>query len=367
MLYAAIKNTILFIAVALIPVVILDATAEKWLFSNISYTNSAAFDQKLSAMQHKGDDWDVLFVGSSEVRWGINPEVFDSEVHALRPDLNLKSYNIGLDGFSPGLMHPLLSVPDFVKDRKRPRIVFIGLNLAESVGVTRLEYAPGACGQLQKPILTSPFARDARVSKICDDPFSWSNWVEFVSRRVPLIRYRSQVRALLFQELPDPLSADITDRGFHPHPPDEDHVAKFWADQDRMREEEPERYAPLPSAYWNGAVAPGGFLDEFVQLGERRGWKIVYFHLPTNPNFFEAFEKEETVANNQNLMLEWVERSGEVFIDLGIRYDYDREMDFADFRHLSGRGADKFSAELARAFISSDELNKAVNIFSEQK
>lgn len=33
MLFAAIKNTVLFFSAALIPLLVLDATADKWLFS----------------------------------------------------------------------------------------------------------------------------------------------------------------------------------------------------------------------------------------------------------------------------------------------------------------------------------------------
>lgn len=335
------------------PLLALDLTAQKWLFSKVSYTNSPAFDQKIRAMQSNGDNWDVLFVGSSEVRWGIDPEVFDASVRAAVPDLNIESFNIALDGFSPGLMHPLLSSPEFVPDREKPRVIIVGLNLAESIGATRLEHAPGACGQLQKPILTSPFARDAGISIICSEPVTLENWVESLTYALPLLRYRAAIRAFLFGELPDPLSDDITARGFHPHPPDPDHNAKFWADQDRLREEEAYRYAALAPEYWANAIEPGGFFDEFVQLGERRGWHVVFFHLPTNPNFFEGFEKTDTVALNQQLISKWVERSEGVFIDLGIKYEYDRQEDFADFRHLSARGAKKYSAELATAFVES--------------
>ena len=341
---------------ALIPAWALDLTVDQWLFSKISYTNSPAFDQKLEAMQVEGEQWDILFVGSSEVRWGIDPETFDAEISANIPDIGAKSFNIALDGFSPGLMFPLMQTPRFVVDRERTRIVMVGLNLAESVGVARLEHAPGACGQLQKPILTSPFARDAGISIICETPTAWNNWAERLTRALPLVRYRSAIRAYLFREYPDPISEDITPRGFHPHSPDADHVVKFWADQERMREEEAHRYAPLPPSYWESAVAEGGFLDEFVQLGETRGWHVVFFHLPTNPNFFEAFEKTETVEQNLRLIQQWQERTGGVFIDLGIKYEYDRQADFADFRHLSAAGAKKYSAELAGAFSSDADL-----------
>ncbi len=356
MFLSAIKNISIVLAGVIVPTLVLDFTAQHWLFSKVSYTNSPAFDQKIDAMQSSGDEWDVLFVGSSEVRWGIDPEVFDASVSAAVPDLNIDSFNIALDGFSPGLMFPLLSSREFVPDRDKPRVIIVGLNLAESVSVTRLEHAPGACGQLQKPILTSPFARDAGISIICSEPADGRNWFESLAFEIPLLRYRAAIRAYLLGELPAPLSNDITARGFHPHPPDPDHSEKFWADQDRLREEEAYRYAALPPEYWANAIEPDGFFDEFVQLGERRGWQVVFFHLPTNPNFFEGFEKAGTVALNQQLLSTWVERSDGVFIDLGIKYEYDRQEDFADFRHLSARGAEKFSAELARAFVENETL-----------
>lgn len=360
-------RTLLYLVVALIvgiiaPVYLLGATAQSWLFAVVSYTNSAAFDHKLYAMRSRSQRYNTIFVGSSEVRWGIDPIKVDQAFAEVAGENFMNSFNFGVDGFSPGLLYPILDQGDVIPDDGGPRVIVLGLNFAESIGISRLEYSPGACGALQQPILTSPFALDRAINIICEDPDE-VNLSTSLLRQVPLFRYRKAIRSLLVGQESPGLSPDITAEGFHPHPPassEGDYYGEFNARQPQMRIQEPERYEPLPAFFWEAATSEGGFLDTYAEFADERGWTLVFLHLPTNPYSFDTFDKVETVETNVALMEAWAARSGGVFIDLGVKREYDRNEDFADFRHLSGRGAEKFSLELGRALAQEATVVDAV-------
>lgn len=350
-----------------VPVYSLGETADRWLFTRVSYTNSPQFDAKLAALKANADEWNLIVSGSSEVRWGVNPDKLDEAFNSTANGVTVRSFNLGLDGFAPGLTYTLLKHGRILGESDQPRFLLIGLNLAEPIAIVSLEYAPDSCGELKKPILTSPFAIDTGLNVICEDPEDLS-LSESLLRRIKLLNYRKPIRALVTgQELPE-LSSDITGRGFQPYPPaGADYYVTFEADQERMRREEPERYASLSDHIWPHAAAEGGALDEFLALGEELGVTVGFFFLPTNPVYFDTFGKNETVEENRRLMRQWADSRSAIFIDLGVKREYDPNVDYADFRHLSGVGADRFSSEIGEALAQNAEIKALLTSKSEHR
>ena len=342
-----------------VPVWILGATAEHWLFNRVSYTNSPAFDAKLRALS--AGSWNIVATGSSEVRWGISPDDLDAGFAERPGGPAAHSFNAGLDGFSPGLMYMLLKNSKIIPQGSGTKVLLIGVNFAEPVSVGHLSYTPGACGDMQKPIFESAFGGDNGLNIFCKEsnPLSPVALIE----RIPLFRYRKAIRDLLTgQETARPDTRDHPN-GFHAHAPassEGNYYSVFEADLPRMRQSEPERFTALDPGNWQESVSEGGMFESYRLLAKERGWLPVFFVLPTNPVFYRAFGREQSLAENIALIRQWSEQTGTVFIDLGIKEDYDPLNDFADFRHLSESGAKKYSRELGRALAADPRVSAAL-------
>lgn len=351
------------IALALLICVLALAAAEWWLrghlFRHVSYSNSASIDRQLHD-RDTGGPWTTLFVGDSEVHWGIDPVAFDA-AFASR-GVRVRSFNHAFDGFGaswwPQLLPALLREPSL----REVRTVVVGVQL---IDLHRVIGASGTdCGALQRPVLTSPLAVDLGVDGLCRS----RSWDAALGRRLFddlwTVRYASAVRTLLLPGAffaPTALqlnsrSLPATDRGFQPHRTLEQDKAAYAEELRRWKAQfEPGRdFVPLAPGAWADLVAPGGFFDQLQVPVAASGRKLVLFALPTNPEVIDTFGRRADYLANSRLLARWAQEHGVQYVDLGIQDRQDADRFFSDMRHLSGVGAAIYSSQLGAALVPTE-------------
>lgn len=354
-------RALVIVAGILVPLALGEWYVRSSLFDKVSYTNSISLDSQLESIR-SGGDWNTLFIGSSEVRWGISPADFDraaNEVFAEEQSA-VRSFNFGIDGFSPGLAYRVLEQLPVKTLFPELSVVIVGVNLAETNYISDSGYQPGACGALQKPVLTSAFGRDYDLTNICTED-SFGARVSAVFEHSGVMRHRQSLRdALLGRSTADfiPMQSNGLPHqpdGFQPHLSLAESRANFQSSWDRVlleKEEYPERFAPLAADVWEGIVNDHQFFDRWVALGEQVGVKVVFFALPTSPMFYEAYERRDNYTHNSALLRDWSKATGGHFLDLGIQDQLDVEHHYSDHRHLSQYGAPEYSARLGHAYAT---------------
>jgi len=333
--------------------------AEVWLRGNlfryVSYSNSESIDVQLRDRDREGP-WHMLFVGDSEVRWGLNPEQVDRGL--TEGGATARSFNHAFDGFGASwwtvLLPRVLQSPALAD----VQTVAIGVQMIEVHQV--LTPTRDHCGALQRPVLTSAFGIDNGLDGLCQS----RAWDSQLGRQMfaPLwsVRYASAVRTLLMPEAVSvtPMlqfnsrKAGKPLRGFQPHRSIEQDEKEAYAEFGRWKAQfNPERdFNPLPPQAWEQMVAEGGFFDEVNSIVSRSERRLVLFALPTNPLAIDTFQRRADYARNSRLLSQWAANQRVTFIDLGIQDRPDAAMYFSDMRHLSGYGAADFSLRLGRAF-----------------
>ena len=334
------------------------AAAEWWLrgnlFRHVSYSNSENIDHQVRA-RAEGAPWSAIFVGDSEVRWGIDPEVIDEAFR--QAGVPMKSFNHALDGFGaswwPRLLPKLLREPSL----REVETVIVGVQLIDqhrTVSESGID-----CGALQRPVLTSPFAVDLRVDGLCRS----RSWDAQLGRELFgelwTVRYSSAVRSLLLPSSAFRTSGlqmnsrklDAPHRGFQAHRTVAQDRA-IYADELRRWKAQyvPERdFRPLPEGAWDRQVAPDGFFDELLASVQGSGRKLALFALPTNPEVIDTFGRRADYQANSRLLRQWAIAHGVIYVDLGINDRPDADEFFSDMRHLSGTGARIYSGQLGDA------------------
>lgn len=347
------------VAATLLLCLALLAAGEYWLrgnlFRHVSYSNSESIDAQLRSRDGEGP-WDIIFVGDSEVRWGIDPVAIDEGFR--EGGRAVRSFNHAFDGFGaswwPRLLPPLLAEPSLAG----VKTVVVGVQL---VDLHRTVDASGlACGALQRPVLTSPFAIDLGVDGLCRT----RSWDAALGRRIfsPLwtVRYSSSVRNVV---LPASVFAppaglqfnsrklEAPYRGFQAHRTIAQDQAIYDAEFRQWKAQfDPQKdFRPLPAGAWNALVAPGGFFDQLRASVEGSGRKLALFALPTNPVVIDTFNRREDYASNSRLLAGWAAAHGVPYVDGGINDRPDAAEFFSDMRHLSGTGARAYSRQLGQA------------------
>jgi len=346
----------LFLALALCLLVL--AGAEAWLhrhlFQHVSYSNSASIDAQLRE-RDSGPRWRMLFVGDSEVHWGVDPEQVDAGFRdAGRETL---AFNHAFDGFGaswwPSLLPGLLEAPAL----REVDTVVVGVQLTDYLRLMRPSGED--CGGLQRPVLTSPFAVDLHADGLCRT----RTWDAQLGRDLFgglwTVRYASAVRTLLlpqaFFSSPHLALNSRSDgpprRGFQPHRTLAQDKASYESEFRRWKAQfDPERdFQPIAPGAWQKLVVDGGFFDALQQTVERSGRRLALYAVPTNPVVIDTFHRRANYAENSALLAAWAARRGVVFVDLGLQDRPDADQYFSDMRHLSGVGARDFSRRLGRA------------------
>lgn len=333
--------------------------AEAWLrvnlFRYVSYSNSESIDVQLRARDRDGP-WQILFVGDSEVRWGVNPEQVDRGL--TEGGANFRVFNHGFDGFGASwwtvLLPQILQSPTLAD----VQTVAVGVQMI----TTHQLFTPSMrhCGALQRPVLTSAFGIDNDLDGWCQ-PRAWDSQLgRKLSAPLWSVRYASAVRTMLipqafsvttmlqFNSLKDgePL------RGFQAHRSIEQDEKRAKAGFGRWKAQfDPGRdFKSLPPQAWEKMVAKGGFFDELNSIVSGSGRRLVLFALPTNPVVIDTFQRRSDYVRNSSLLSQWAVNKKVSFIDLGIQDRPDAALYFSDMRHLSGYGAADFSLRLGRAF-----------------
>jgi len=348
-----------------LPLLALEWFVNNRLFDSVSYTNSISLDRQIAALDNRSD-WKIVFIGSSEVRWGISPLDFDKGVleasqGSLKP---MPAFNFGIDGFSPGLLFRVLELGDFRSYFPEAEVIMVGINLAEQNFIADRGYQPGACGAMQRPVLTSSFGKDWQVDSICTSP---EKMVRFASpfEWLGIFRYRSSLREYLLRKQDEdfiPMQSnglEHTLRGYQPHRSIDEARRNFELSWDRRLEEKrlhPERFAPLDEEIWPRMINDHRFFSRWVELGEELGVRIVFFALPTSPLFFRLYDRRKDYARNSKLLRAWAEAAETKFLDLGIQDQLDVEHHYSDHRHLSQYGAPDYSYRLGAAWASTAAL-----------
>lgn len=335
-----------------------------YLFRYVSYSNSESIDRQLKERDSRAD-WSVLFVGDSETRWGVNPEVFDAEFKAV--GARSLSFNHAFDGFGaswwPRLLPTLLREPAL----RKIEYVVVGVQM---VDVHRQVLASGEdCGALQKPVLTSSFAKNLGVDVLCSDQ-SWdARLAQELFGSLWFVRHASSVRDLI---LPD-FTASVHElrfnsrksgesiRGFEPHRSIVDDWETFHGEFERWKAQynAESDFRPLPENAWNKLTSKGDFFDQLNDTVKKQGKTLVLFALPTNPLLIDTFKRRADYNSNSNLLLTWARTRQVVFVDAGIQDVDDPEAYFSDMRHLSGEGARRYSQWLGRMLAKEGVLQSS--------
>jgi len=337
------------------------------LFRHVSYSNSESIDRQLRE-RNTGTDWNILFIGDSETRWGVNPEEMDNTFSSY--GLNVRSFNHAFDGFGaswwPRLLPRLLEQPAL----KNVEVVALGVQLIDSHRV--VSESGEDCGALQKPVLTSPFAKDLGVASVCRSQ-SWDAELgKTLFGHLWIVRYSSAVRALILPQIMigqgqlrfnsrkdgEPI------RGFEPH-------RSIAQDRDTYNQEferwkaqyQPDRdFVPLQKTVWTELTSPSGFFDQLNETVRSSGRALVLFAVPTNPVLIDTFNRREDYLRNSQLLQDWAAKRGVVFVDAGIQDVDNSDIYFSDMRHLSASGARQYSQKLGQLLASKGVFkNHAMN------
>jgi hypothetical protein len=345
------------ILLALALCVLLLGAGEAWLqhnlFRHASYSNSESIDAQL-VERDAGARWRTLFIGDSEVRWGVDPAQIDAGFRDVGAET--VSFNHAFDGFGASwwavLLPKLLSAPAL----ESVDTVVLGVQLTDA---HRFFEDPSAeCGSLQRPVLTSAFAVDIGADAFCRS----RSWDAALGRGafdfLWTVRYAPAVRSVL---LPDALFAPErlqfnsrksgpSRRGFQGHRTIAQDLREYEAEFGRWKAQyDPGRdFKSLPPEAWEQMVAAGGFFDRLNETVVRSGRRLALFALPTNPAVIDTFARRGDYARNTKLLAHWAARHHVTYVDLGVQDRPDANEYFSDMRHLSLVGAIDFSRRLGQ-------------------
>jgi len=346
------------ILLAMVLCVVLMAASETWLRNNlfryVSYSNSQSIDEQL-LQREAGAHWKMIFVGDSEVRWGVDPAQIDAGFRDV--EASTLSFNHAFDGFGASWWTVLLPKVMRAPSLSGVETVVLGVQLTDSHRL--LTDTGGECGSLQRPVLTSPFAVDIGADSLCRS----RGWDAELGRELFgglwAVRYAPSVRSLLLPEflfqdnhLPyNSRKAGLARRGFQGHRAIAQDLNEYEAEFARWKSQYvPDRdFKPLSPEIWDGMVATGGFFDELNEIVARSGRRLALFALPTNPAVIDTFQRRGDYERNTNLLAQWARRNHVTYVDLGLQDRSDWTKYFSDMRHLSAVGAENFSRKLGQA------------------
>ncbi len=366
------RNVLKVLLLLVVPLAALELTVPHWLFEHVSYSNSASIDSQLKALGQR-DDWNVLVIGDSEVRWGVSPTALD--VALAQQGVRARSFNLAFDGFGGSLWAGMLPHLDLARLAPNLRVLMLGVQLIEGHSLIELDrHQPGVCGALQKPVLTSAFALDHGLARACraDD---WKRpLIEGAELTSALVRYRQPLRALMLGS-GGPLAMNSSGLephadGFQPHRSIAENRGEFEKDYQRFladRQGNASAFEPLAEGVWPGLVRQGGYFDHWRRLAADRGLTLVLFAVPTNPMLIDAKNRRADYLRNSGLLSEWASVHQVPYVDLGIRDQVLRDEHFADHRHLSQYGAPAFSSALGELLGRSPGLRAALGAPPEQR
>jgi hypothetical protein len=317
----------------------------------LSETNVDIFDQKVKLFRSV-DKVDAIFIGSSEVLWGIDPQAFNEAAGG-----NYTSFNWGLNGMVSSRYLRLLPYLDqYVGLTSKAKHVFIGINFREdSQPLPTKGEDCETMGDLEKPVFFSPFAVDTNLKpNVCKQSLRQQLIAPF-EKALAVVRYRSELREILFHgvKIPTLDSLNLTTAGFHYRLPLKDDEKELNLTEEWFKD--PKNKAKL-STKVQDLISAEGTYTKLLEYFKNKGVQVTFFVDGTNPRQLKFWDAEENFASDSKVIAEWANSNGASLIDLGILNHFDPLADFADRRHLSSRGAKKFSSQIAEVFSRQKSL-----------
>lgn len=349
----------IILLLTMVPFLGLEWFARSGLFSLASYSNSETVDLKVTELKTR-TDWKAIILGDSETRWGLDPAALEQAFPGgtLTPALNF-----AFDGFGGGLWSVMIGHFDWKTLAPDLKYLMVGVQMID------VDSIPGngtrvPCGDLQKPVLTSPFARDMGFHHLCE-PLTFASRIEDWAGSISaVVRYRAALKHVLLNRSGQQKghlsrnSASIGPavRGFQPHQAIADRMKEYEREKGVFLAEQtdnPLKFQPLKRGAWDAMTASGGYFDHWKATADSMGVQLVLFALPTNPFMIDARRRRDDYTRNSALLSAWAKANGAIFIDLGINDKVPMETHYSDHRHLSAKGAEVFSAALAKRLVVS--------------
>jgi hypothetical protein len=349
----------------LLPLIVCDHWINKHLFDYVSYTNSQNMDPQIKYFESR-KNWQFIALGSSEVKWGIQPSEIEQVMSSK--GLKLSGFNLGFDGFNESFylsVLPLLKLPERVN---KLRLALIGVNLIEEKQILPSSFDQGfPCdGILQRAILKSAFAKDYNLENLCNHSYWAQPFVKELEKFSSILRYRQAVRTFLLgydrsTDLIGVISNNLKQyqNGFHAHKPARDNPKDVQFDSERYladKKTQPQLFQPMKAQAWSTLLEQNGFFDRWANYFLDAQVLPVFFALPTNPWMIDARNRREDYQRNSQLMQNWAKKRNIVFIDLGIMDRYDKLINYSDHRHLSADGAVSYSRELGETIAANSKV-----------
>ncbi|MEM9572645.1 MAG: hypothetical protein AAF996_14355 [Pseudomonadota bacterium] len=335
------------------------------LFDLVSYTNSSKLDSSWASAKLQSDEIEVFAIGSSEILYGLDPAIFD-EIGTAR-DCDAKTFNFGIEGFGPTHFEIVLENVRYDESLPSAKIALIGINMFERHDSIPISLESGfncdsMAGDLQRSVFTSGFGRDTGLSALCPHTKNGSvfGWLEGQLSEFSLAyRHRQAMRSLILYgdaHHQDPSRKDVQKRvrenGFYYSAGMTNETLAFHMDRWKNNFSQIAYWQEdVQLDTWEDYVAHGGIFDRIARQVEAQNLLPVFVANPSNPVMITDTNRESFYTSNAQLMMEWTESRGYVFLDAGILGSFDPKSDFEDHRHVSGEGARKVSRMLADQFF----------------
>jgi hypothetical protein len=295
------------------------------------------FDKKLLDMTtlESRQGVDVLFVGSSEVFTGIDPEMFDAEVKRLTGE-QVISYNAGLNAFSAVTTSAFTQA--VFSGITSPSVIVYGVAPRDMNANSRERMA------MDSAVVSAPLAAAYMDNSLRNraQRFLLKNWY--------LYRYSSALELALGDWLGRPYKRDdvssISQRG-------------FWTEDTRRMDDvipgkERRRYLALIEHFEMGGE-PVEALVDLIDYCETNGFRLVIYNAPQDAYVYDLFDggRADYDAYVRTIRA-LIDEHGAEFIDMQTAVDEGQieRGDFRNLNHLNLYGARKLSALLAQEMVA---------------
>jgi hypothetical protein len=274
---------------------------------------------------------DVLFVGSSEVFTGVDPEVFDAEVERLTGE-QIASYNAGFDAFSAVTAN--IFTQNVFSEITSPSVILYGLAPRDVSANSRERM------EFDSVVVSTPLAATYVDNSLRNraQRFLLKNWY--------LYRYSSALELAVGEWLGRPYKRDdvsfISSRGFRDDP-------TRRLDDDMLRAARGEYLDNIEDFEVGGG--PIGALIDLMDYCDTNGIQLVIYNAPQDVYVYDLFDGGRADYDAYvRAVRALADEHGAAFIDMQPFVD-DGQIERGDFRnlnHLNLHGARKLSALLAQ-------------------
>lgn len=356
-----VRKLSLLVGFTLLPLAALAWILPSVMFKRVPYSNSISIDEQYTYFLERKAEWRAVIVGSSEVRWGIDPAALGAGAGAALPG---PAFNMGWDGFSSGLTllytRALLEKDVIGEDVEA---LWVGINPTERFSVIDASLGDN-CAALQRPVLLSPMGSDLDLARYCLG--EEDEWLDaLLERALPVWRYRSALKSFVIGDwgysIPHQSNALATRAdGYQPHLSIRDDFDNHMqALQSRVDEKSrnPQAFAPLDQGIVEATGSADGLLDRWKRLADIHDKDLVLFALPTNPWLIDFTNSREVYAQRSSRIADWAAANDVTYLDLGIQDQLTEEIHYSDIRHLSGEGAELFSEALGEVYARQKGAN----------